>query len=501
MSLRTVAFGEQKRMDEPAYDEVIHTARPEGLGVPKAHAESRSNLTNFLPSMKTLLITVTATLVCAGAFGQGKLSFDNGDFLHLIYFTTNTWKLAPADQTTTIDNSGFCGGTSLLAGSSLYTGLTLSGTPGTIMSLSGSPTFIAGLYGGTSSNSLSLQTTTTIDSLENGNPGGVVPVNVTCINLPAGSPAYFQVQVYDSRAANAMASWNAGYYAGVSQIFQATPSTNYASIYQTTSPVNSTWAPGTFEPVDLAPCGAGIYGAIEVNLGGSGGGSLRVGFGPMEVIYAGAVWMVDGRGGYSSGVIVSGLAPGSHTVSFSSVGGWITPASQDVTITNGQTTTTVGWYYREPSRLQVIINPPEAVAAGAQWTLYPGDIWYSSGTTISLPAGNYQVGFSYYIAGWTPPMPRGVTLTLGSTVTLTGTYVAPPINVTAMQMQADGTFRFAFANAHGRSYSAYGTTNPLLPFSNWTFLGAITDSPPGQFQFIDTQATNTTQRYYRVSSP
>jgi hypothetical protein len=35
---RTVAFGEHKRMDESAYDAVIPTARPKGLGDHWAHA-------------------------------------------------------------------------------------------------------------------------------------------------------------------------------------------------------------------------------------------------------------------------------------------------------------------------------------------------------------------------------------------------------------------------------------------------------------------------------
>jgi hypothetical protein len=496
-------------MDEPAYDKVIHTARPEGLGVPKAHAESHRNFANFLPNMKTLLFTVTGVLVCVSAFGQGKLSFENGDGLHMIYLTADQGKLVAADWITTIDDSDLCGGILPLAGSSLYTGLTPSGTPGTIMSLSGSPSFIAGLYGGNSSNSLSLQATTTIADL--GNPGGGVPVNVTFSNLPAGTPAYFQVQVYDSRATNAADAWaHTNWYAGISQIFRATPTTNYAPIWQTTSPVNSTWAPGTFEPVDLAPCGAGFYGAIEVatKFYPPGTGGLLVGISPDAAVAAGACWYVLGNppdvnylGPFSSGTTVSGLSTGPHEVVFGAPPGWYRPDDLPVTIYDGKTTIAGGSFGAIlPGALQVIIEPPEVVAAGAQWALYLGVIWYDSGTTISLGAGDTYVGFSD-VAGWTPPMGRGVPITAGSTTRLTVTYVAPQIKVTAVQMQADGTFRFAFANAHGRSYSAYGTTNPLLPFSNWTFLGTITDSPPGQFQFIDTQATNTTQRYYRVRSP
>ena len=44
-------------------------------------------------------------------------------------------------------------------------------------------------------------------------------------------------------------------------------------------------------------------------------------------------------------------------------------------------------------------------------------------------------------------------------------------------------------------------TNVALPLSNWTVLGAVSESPPGQFQFSDSQATNNPHRFYRVRSP
>jgi hypothetical protein len=392
--------------------------------------------------MKRLFITFTASLACVGAFGQGTLSFDSNDGSHLIYLTTDTSKLVPADRTTTVDDTEICGGIIPLAGSSLYTGLTLSATPGTIMSLFDSPTIIAALYGGTSSNSLGLLATTTIDDLYyHGNPGGVVARNLVLpIGFPVGTSAWFQVQVFDSRAGpnawggGAADAWtHANWYAGVSQIFQATPSTNYAPIWLPTSPVNSTWAAGTFAPVDLA-CIEGYYGAIEVygsvpEVPPPGPGSLQVMISPSAAISAGAAWRLDpgtwpDSGWHLSGQIVHGLWEGGHTVVFKTLPGWCTPPNQ--------------------------------------WVLVNGS---------------------------------------HVTNTTTGTYVAPKINVTTLQVQTDGTFQFAFTNLPGRAFSAYGTTNPFLPFSNWTFLGAITDSPPGQFQFTDWQATNISQRFYRVRSP
>ena len=40
--------------------------------------------------------------------------------------------------------------------------------------------------------------------------------------------------------------------------------------------------------------------------------------------------------------------------------------------------------------------------------------------------------------------------------------------------------------------------NVSLPLRNWTALGGVAEIFPGQFQFTDTQATNSPQRFYRV---
>ena len=65
-----------------------------------------------------------------------------------------------------------------------------------------------------------------------------------------------------------------------------------------------------------------------------------------------------------------------------------------------------------------------------------------------------------------------------------------------------GSFQFSFTSTPGMGFSAYGSTDLSVPFSNWSWLGTLTDNPPGQFWFTDPQvgATNQ-QRFYRVSSP
>jgi outer membrane protein assembly factor BamB len=62
-------------------------------------------------------------------------------------------------------------------------------------------------------------------------------------------------------------------------------------------------------------------------------------------------------------------------------------------------------------------------------------------------------------------------------------------------------FEFSFTNTPGLSFTVFGTTDLSLPFSNWPWLGMLTDSPPGLFQFIDSQTSSNAQRFYHVRSP
>jgi hypothetical protein len=75
-----------------------------------------------------------------------------------------------------------------------------------------------------------------------------------------------------------------------------------------------------------------------------------------------------------------------------------------------------------------------------------------------------------------------------------------PFTLTAAQ-QPNGAFQVGFTNILGGSFSVFTSTNLALPLTNWTSLGSVTDSPPGQFQFTDPRATNGNSNFYRVQSP
>ena len=65
---------------------------------------------------------------------------------------------------------------------------------------------------------------------------------------------------------------------------------------------------------------------------------------------------------------------------------------------------------------------------------------------------------------------------------------------------ANGTFQITFTNAPGLGFVVLASTNIALSVTNWTVLGAPTESPAGQYQFIDSAAGNQ-QRFYRVKLP
>ena len=80
---------------------------------------------------------------------------------------------------------------------------------------------------------------------------------------------------------------------------------------------------------------------------------------------------------------------------------------------------------------------------------------------------------------------------------------APPaceIALTGAQTLTNGGFQFTFTNTPSAFFGVLAATNPALPLGNWTSLTGLTEFSPGQFQFTDPQATNSPQRFYRVSS-
>ena len=111
-------------------------------------------------------------------------------------------------------------------------------------------TLFVDLYGGTSSGSLTLQRTTTINAAI---LGGFGPSTFTSVNLPGGIDAFFQIRVRDD---------STGFYSGHSEIFTMRPSSSIAfnAINNIGGTSLSTWQLGTFS------LGGGEFGAIPIGV-------------------------------------------------------------------------------------------------------------------------------------------------------------------------------------------------------------------------------------------
>jgi uncharacterized repeat protein (TIGR03803 family) len=84
-------------------------------------------------------------------------------------------------------------------------------------------------------------------------------------------------------------------------------------------------------------------------------GSLQVMIAPVGAVSAGAQWQVDAGADQQSGVTVSGLAVGSHIVSFTPISGWTTPANQTVMVKNDTITKVSGIYEALPPASALLI--------------------------------------------------------------------------------------------------------------------------------------------------
>jgi hypothetical protein len=68
----------------------------------------------------------------------------------------------------------------------------------------------------------------------------------------------------------------------------------------------------------------------------------------------------------------------------------------------------------------------------------------------------------------------------------------------AHSKQSSEAFRLAFASKPHETNAAYATTNISLPFTNWPALGVVPEFSPGLYLLTDPEATNSSQRFYRV---
>jgi hypothetical protein len=155
---------------------------------------------------------------------------------------------------------------------------------------------------------------------------------------------------------------------------------------------------------------------------------------------------------------------------------------------------------------------PNGAAAAAYFRYGLTTNYGSYSATNSLSATNATQSVSNLISSLTPGTTYHFQLVAGNSA---GTSTGADMLFTTTSAQAQpvsfslngavtlpgGAFQFSFTNLSGLSFTVLAATNVALPLSNWTVLGAPIEGPSGQYQFTDSQATNTPIRFYRVSSP
>jgi hypothetical protein len=109
-----------------------------------------------------------------------------------------------------------------------------------------------------------------------------------------------------------------------------------------------------------------------------------------------------------------------------------------------------------------------------------------------LSNGAFQFAFTN-----TPAVTNYIATNITTTITTNWSTRGPP-RITGYTTNITTTVT---TNTSENTVTILTTTNLLLPLTNWTVLGTLTDSPPGHFQFTDPQATNRPLRFYRVRSP
>ena len=167
-----------------------------------------------------------------------------------------------------------------------------------------------------------------------------------------------------------------------------------------------------------------------------GNGALTVTLTPAAAITQGAQWSVDGGTSWESSGGTVTLPPGSHTVTFSAIAGWVTPAPLPVTIAS------VGGLTCEGVYTPIVANAARSVD-GTNVTL----------TVTAPPSG---------LTGWTlaETLPSGVTPTA---YTPGGTWDA-----------LTRTLTFTGATATALAYTVTVTTSGV-----YTVTGQITSAPNG----------------------
>jgi len=135
------------------------------------------------------------------------------------------------------------------------------------------------------------------------------------------------------------------------------------------------------------------------------------------------------------------------------------------------------------------LSSPRGLAFDSSGNLYVAN--YGKGTILKYPPVGVR---SIFVSGLKAP--TSIAIFPGLQV-----WSAKPIRLLLPSIQPAGSFQFDVAGNQGLSFKVLATTNVSLALTNWSLIGAMSELSPGLYRFIDTEATNNAQRYYRIFAP
>lgn len=265
-------------------------------------------------------------------------------------------------------------------------------------------------------------------------------------------------------------------------------------------------------------------------------GTLTVTLSPAQAIAQGAVWSVTGGTNWFAGGTGTNLPPGTYTVTFTNLPGWVAPDACSVQVQSGQTTSTSGAYAAIlPSAARTIsgTNVSVTVCAPAglsQWTLTetlsdaltptaytPGGAWNSgnhtltfTGTEATTNTLSYTVSCAtsgtYTVSGTVTPSPANIIVAVTGDSQIVHANLRRIIsgtNVTIVVTQPSATLRWrvyeyipsglAYGNVTGPGITAYDDEIDWSDKSVGTNLTYVVSGAPGTYTLSGNGLVNNAQ--------
>ena len=177
-----------------------------------------------------------------------------------------------------------------------------------------------------------------------------------------------------------------------------------------------------------------------------------------------AQWNYSGpgvTGSRTGSATVSGLTPGSYTVTPQAYTGYYTPAAQTKTLTSGNTTVFDVTYDPKPVTINVSVNPGSSSGTWS-WSNDQGESGMGSGSgTINAKHGTFTLNFNDNSLWKTTTPTMTFTMGPGETTSKVGQYT-PKVSTVNIKITSN---KGALVLSHGPSWTLAGTPSTGVPFT------------------------------------